>query len=102
VLKTWSAALIAAILLFGCAKVTIRPEGGDKVSTTPDYQKSKPYFFWGLVKEYTIDVQEVCENKGVEQIQSQLTFLDGFLGLITLGIYAPKTAMVWCKEGAAK
>jgi hypothetical protein len=102
VLKTWSAALIAAFILAGCAKVTIRPEGGEKTTAKPDYEKSKPYFFWGLVKEYTIDVQEICENKGVDQIQSQHTFVDGLLGGITLGIYSPKTARVWCKEGAAQ
>jgi hypothetical protein len=103
VLKLWSAAIIAAFLLAGCASVTIRPDGGTKVAGKPDYQVSKAYFFWGLAKEHTIDVKEICDDKGVEQIQSQHTFLDGFLGTITLGIYAPKTAKVWCKlEGESK
>jgi hypothetical protein len=102
VLKQWSAALIAAFLLAGCATVTIRPEGGAKTSAKPDYQKTKPYFFWGLAKTHTIDVAEICEDKGVEQIQSQQTFMNGFLTTITLGIYSPKTAKVWCKmEGEA-
>jgi len=103
VLKLWSVALFAAVLLSGCATVTIRPDGGTKVAGTPDYEKSKPYFFWGLAKEHTVNVVEICGDKKVEQVQSQRTFLDGFLGTITLGIYAPKTAKVWCAlEGAAK
>lgn len=96
-LKSWTAALFAAIILSGCATVTIRPEGGEKVVDKPDYQARKNYFFWGLSGEHTIDVAAVCGDKGVEQIQSQRTFGDGFLGAITLGIYTPKTAMVWCK-----
>ena len=98
VLKQWGAALLAALLLAGCAKVTIRPEGGAKSTAKPDYQKSKNYFFWGLGGEHVIDVAEICEKQGVDQMQSQYTFLNGFLGTITLGIYVPKTAMVWCKE----
>jgi hypothetical protein len=30
-------------------------------------------------------------------MQSQQTFVDGLLGLVTLGIYSPQTAKVWCK-----
>jgi hypothetical protein len=99
-LKQWGVALLAAMLLAGCATVTIRPEGGTKVTGKPDYQKSENYFFWGLGGEHTIDVAEICEGKGVEQMQSQQTFMNGFLTAITLGIYAPKSAKVWCKEGA--
>lgn len=102
VLKQWGVALLAAMLLAGCATVTVRPDGGAKVGGTPDYQKSKNYFFWGLGGVHTIDVQEICEEKGVEQIQSQKTFMNGFLTAITLGIYAPKTAKVWCQEGDDK
>lgn len=97
--KHLSAALLAAVMLTGCASVTVRPEGGAKLSSEPTYNASKNYFFWGLKGEHTIDVQEICAGKGVDQLQSQKTFKDGFLGAITLGIYAPKTAKVWCKEG---
>lgn len=97
--KHLSAALLAAVMLTGCASVTVRPEGGAKLSSEPTYKDSKSYFFWGLKGEHTIDVQEICAGKGVDQLQSQYTFGNGFLTAITLGIYAPKTAKVWCKEG---
>jgi hypothetical protein len=103
VLKIWSVALFAAFLLAGCASVTVRPNGGAKTSAKPDYQQSKNYFFWGLAGEHTIDVTTICEGKTVEQIQSQYTFVNGLLGGITLGIYSPKSAKVWCSmEGDAK
>ena len=101
-LKQWSAALFAAIMLTACASVTVRPDGGAKLATKPDYQQSKNYFFWGLGGVHTIDVVEVCGEAGAEQFQSQYTFMNGFLTVITLGIYAPKTAKVGCKEEAAQ
>lgn len=97
-IKLWSVALIAAGLLAGCATVTARPDGGAKTSRKPDYQVSKNYFFWGLAGVHTIDVADVCDGKPAEQLQSQFTFLNGLLGQITLGIYLPKTAKVWCAE----
>jgi len=33
-------------------------------------------------------------------MQSQQTFADGALGLVTLGIYAPHTVKVWCEQQA--
>jgi hypothetical protein len=98
-LKQLSAATLTATLLIGCATVTVRPEGGPRVIDRPDYQVTKSYFFWGLSGEHTIDVAAVCKEKGVEQFQSQLTSMNVFLGVITLGIYTPKTAKVWCKLG---
>lgn len=106
-MKQWSAApipaLIAAFLLAGCATVTIRPDGGPKVADLPDYQETKNYFFWGLAGEHTVDVTDICGARDVEQVQSQMTFMNGFLGTLTFGLYAPRTAKVWCDlEGGAQ
>jgi hypothetical protein len=92
---------IGAIAYLGaCAKVTIKPEGGEKIATPPTFEQSKTYLWWGLSGEHTINVMEVCQGKGVEQFQSQFTFMDGLKGAITLGIWSPKTARVWCTETA--
>ncbi len=32
----------------------------------------------------------------VAMVQSHVTFLDGFLGAITFGIYTPRSARVYC------
>lgn len=85
------------VYLSACASATIRPQGGEKIGGAPSYQESKSYFWWGLSGEHEINVAEVCKGKEVEQMQSQFTFLDGVKTFFTLGIYAPKTAKVWCK-----
>ncbi|GAA74404.1 hypothetical protein P20480_0864 [Pseudoalteromonas sp. BSi20480] len=45
-----------------------------------------------------MDVKQICTDTQAAQMQSQQTFSDGALGLITLGIYSPHTIKVWCEE----
>ncbi|MBE0459027.1 Bor family protein [Pseudoalteromonas sp. KG3] len=86
------------IVLGGCSAVTIQPQKIAKLTSEPTYQDSRPFFMWGLVGEQRIDVKKVCGDQTVVQMQSQQTFTDGALGLVTLGIYAPHTIKVWCQQ----
>jgi hypothetical protein len=93
--------LLSAILLsffVGCATATIRPDGGPKNSAGAQYESSETFFIFGLVGEANIDVKDICGSKKVEQMQTQATFMNSFLGALTLGIYTPKTARVWCSN----
>ena len=93
--------LIAFVLfsLVSCQTVTISPKGRSHVySNYPDFERSYPFFLFGLAGEHYVNVQKICRDKAVKQMQTQKTFLDGFLGGLTLGIYTPKTARVWCEE----
>jgi hypothetical protein len=91
-------ACLSAVLLVaaGCYSVTARPDGGFKVATKPSFEQRQDFFLWGLVGETHIDTQQVCP-RGTSQIQSQLTFVDGLLTVVTLGIYSPQSARIWCK-----
>ena len=89
------------IVLSGCSAVTIQPQKIAKLTSEPTYQDSRPFFMWGLVGEQRVDVKKVCGDQTVVQMQSQQTFTDGALGLVTLGIYAPHTIKVWCQEQAS-
>ena len=94
---------IALCILFvgmmsGCTTVTIRDQGTTKVSSSPDYSTMNHFFFWGLVGHSHVNVTQICGNKPPVQLQTEQTFLDGFLQVITLGIYAPRSAYVWCSE----
>jgi len=89
--------MLALVLLFAaCSTVTIRPKGTAKAGTDPTWSSSESFFLWGLVGEHRIDVSKVCGNKGVKQMQAQDTFVDSLLTLLTIGIYSPRTAKVWC------
>lgn len=90
-------ALLIACLLAGCATITIHPEKSRKLAPPPTYQDTRHFFFWGLAGETRVDVREVCAGRDVAQMQSQATFVNALLTIITLGIYAPHTVKVWCK-----
>lgn len=90
--------LIVLLLVFfvGCSTVTIRPGGGPKLSTNPTWSSSKPFFLGGLIGSHSVNVDQICGSRGVKQMQTQDTFLDGLLQVLTFGIYFPRTAKVWC------
>lgn len=89
----------AAALLFcttGCQTVhytTNRHGGGGQV------EQNAPFFLWGLVGEKVVNLNEVCAH-GAARWHNQQTFLDGFLGAITLGIYSPRTIFIECAGDA--
>ena len=86
-----------AIAMSGCFTVTSRPSGGFAVASKPQFEQQQDFYLWGLVGESHIDTKTVCAGKKPTQLQSQTTFLDGLLTVVTLGIYAPNTAKVWCE-----
>ena len=96
-LKRTAALIICAAFLVGCSTVTVNPTGSAKRAGDPTWSDQKHYFFWGLAGEKTIDLTEVCSKGEVVQTQAQSTFVDGLLGALTLGIWAPRHAHVWCK-----
>ena len=90
-------AMTALCLMSACSSVTIRDQGKQKLAGDPTWEKSEPFFFWGLAGTGHVNVDEVCGNRKASQLQTQRTFVDGLLGVITLGIYSPHSARVWCE-----
>ena len=90
-------ALLAPAILVSCSTVTIRPEGGRRDMRPSAYEERKDFWFWGLVGEGHIDVRKACGEQTVDQMQAVYTGMDVLLNIVTLGIYAPRTAKVWCR-----
>jgi hypothetical protein len=93
--KVWI--VVLAIVVSGCYSVTSRPAGGFKTAGQPTFEQRQDFFLWGLVGESHIDTAKVCKGSQPAQMQSQRTVVDSLLTLVTLGIYAPESARVWCK-----
>ncbi len=86
-----------AITASACSTVTIHPKSSGMVVSLPDYDESKSFYLGGLIGEHRVNVTEICGEEEPLQMQTQKTFMNGFLGAITLGIYAPHTVKVWCR-----
>ena len=85
-------------LLSGCAAVTITESGDSNFKYHPDYEESKHFFLWGVIGEHHIDVTKICIRTPTVQMQTKFSGWDAFYGLITLGIYLPRTAKIWCER----
>ena len=91
------AILLALLALAACESITVRPEGTKILSSKPNYEQSENYYFWGLKNEFRVDAKAACADKRIVQMQAQDTPKDVFYTAITLGIYSPRTARIWCE-----
>ncbi|MDQ6961439.1 MAG: Bor family protein [Mariprofundaceae bacterium] len=86
---------LALIAMTGCAtqSFTLHNSGSGTLSK----EDSQSFFISGLGQEKQFNAATICGGADkVAKVEVELTFLDGFLGGLTLGIYTPRTARVYC------
>ncbi|EEC9990311.1 increased serum survival lipoprotein Iss [Escherichia coli] len=92
----FSAAL--AMLITGCAQQTFTV-GNKPTAVTPKETITHHFFVSGIGQEKTVDAAKICGGaENVVKTETQQTFVNGFLGFITLGIYTPLEARVYCSQ----
>jgi hypothetical protein len=90
------ACAVAMLLLAGCYTVSYRTN----LTGNEQFKEERgDFFLWGLVGDKTVDLKALCPQ-GASRWKSQQTFVDGLLGLITIGIYIPRHVTVECSGGA--
>ena len=60
----------------------------------------KSFFLMGVVPTKEINLREICPY-GTVSITENTSFLDGFLRVVTLGIYTPRTTVYTCAKREA-
>lgn len=85
--------MVLAIALNGCNSLNF--EIAD-VPTGDVKHERKSYFLWGLAPTRLVDVSEHCP-RGAKAVKEETNFGDGFLTLITLGIYSPRSSTYICQ-----
>lgn len=90
--------MIPAIVLLvsGCASQTFTINGS--TNAEPTSQRPQHFFIHGLGQEKTTDAAALCGGaENIVKVEVQQTFLNGFLAVLTCGIYTPRDAKVYCK-----
>jgi Bor protein len=93
-----SRALLLGLVMMqvaGCYAAKV--ETGLPASTTKIEQKWASGWIYGLVPPKTVATQAQCPN-GVSVVETQLSFLNQVVSLVTLGIYTPMQIVVTCAE----
>lgn len=91
-----SAAAALIVLGTGCYHVTVIT-GAPAAPTTID----KPWqnsFVFGLVPPPEIDAKATC-SRGVAKVETERSFVNGLVAVITSNIYTPIHARVTCASG---
>lgn len=86
--------ILFSLLISGCARVTVSKDG-DYDTSNPSWEEKQDIFVFGLISDEDVQLNEVCPS-GTKQLETQITFSDLILTGLTVGIYSPKTARVWC------
>jgi hypothetical protein len=91
-------AVLSALVLTGCFHQVVQT-GNPAGATVVDRQFVATWLF-GLVPAQPIDVRQQCPS-GVATIETKQSFINGLVGVLTLGIYTPQHLRVTCASGTA-
>ena len=95
-MKIWFAAL-SLLLLTNCAKQIF--EIRNDIEQVPSFEDRQAFFFGGLGQKEEVDAAEICGDKWkVAQVEVKSNALEHILGVVTLFIYTPATARVYCQK----
>ena len=87
-----------ALLITGCAQRSVycsKQTGSSSTKGTITHH----FFVSGIGQKKTVDAAKfVAAQKMLLKQETQQTFVNGLLGFITLGIYTPLEARVYCSQ----
>ena len=96
-MKKMLLATALALLITGCAQQTFAISKQTGSSSTKG--NHHPSFRSGIGQKKTVDAAKICGGaENVVKTETQQTFVNGLLGFITLGIYTPLEAGVYCSQ----
>ena len=85
-----------ALLITGCAQQTFTVQN-KPAAVAPE--TITHHFFVSGIGQKTVDAAKfVAAQKMLIKTETQQTFVNGLLGFITLGIYTPLEARVYCSQ----
>lgn len=96
-MKKFLATLLASttLLLSACSTQTAYVKSHTGKLT---FEENQTFFLFGIGQEETINAVQVCgSEEKIAKVESELTGSNILLTLVTLGIYTPRHARVYCQ-----
>ena len=88
----------AGLLITGCAQQTFTVQNKPAAVALKENHHLSFLRFWNWAEENCRCSQNLCGAENVVKTETQQTFVNGLLGFITLGIYTPLEARVYCSH----
>jgi hypothetical protein len=99
-MKVGRALSLAAVCLVSSACFHQIVQTGRTPGTTVVSKPWTPTFIFGLVPAPPIDVSKECPT-GIATVETQMSFVNGLVNLITFGLFSPHDVRIICAEGRA-
>ena len=90
--------LVCCLVFAACHHATI--DMGVTPSTETIHEPWANSWIYGLVPPSSVETASKCTS-GVAKVETQRTFLNGLVGILTLGIYTPMEIKVTCAMGGS-
>ena len=88
----------ALAYLLGCAQQTFTVQN-KPAAVAPKETITHHFFVSGIGQRKLSDATKICGGaENVVKTETQQTFVNGLLGFITLGVYTPLEARVYCSQ----
>lgn len=96
--KSALCAMLTVAMLAGCANQRFNIAGELPLEPKAKSEESQSFFVNGIGQKQTVDAAKVCGGAAkVEGVAVEQSGMDVLLGMMTFGIYTPRTARVYCK-----
>ena len=96
-MKKMLLATTLALLITGCARKTTFTVQNKPAAVAPE--TITHHFFVSGIGRRKLSCSKICGGaENVVKTETQQTFVNGLLGFITLGIYTPLEARVYCSQ----
>lgn len=96
--KSLVSTLLISVALVGCANQRFNVAGEVTDTSAAKSEDSQSFFISGIGQKQTIDAAQACGGAAkVGGVAVEQTPLNILLGMVTMGIYTPRTARVYCK-----
>jgi hypothetical protein len=96
-MKMINLVITSALLTTGCATQTFQINQGASVSSVPTKEQEQNFFVRGIGQTVSIDAAKICgDSSKITKVEATYTVSDAFFEFLTIGIYAPRAARVYC------
>ena len=85
------------LIATGCAQQTFTVQN-KLAAVAPKETITHHFFVSGIGQKKTVDAANFGKRRNVVKTETQQTFVNGLLSFITLGIYTPLEARVYCSQ----
>ncbi len=96
------ATIVSFLFITSCSTQTFKVSPNIKreiPSGNPHFSKWSNFFLSGLGQSDFKDADAMCkESDGIAFLETRQSFVQGLVGVVTYGIYTPRTMNIYCNK----